>query len=620
MKIKDVTDSLNSRKDKNQDSYGYKGFKKDTGQKFKDFLRRSGNKGSRVRFLYVLLIVAVAVFYYIDLPPIHYASFEFWNFLFIVTLAVLAIEVLADGSSLLRPLRSGTEAGQGKQYSLHLPLKFKLLIYPWPILLVISLLTNLIVSPIFMAGPFSSMIDVQTKSFQEDFPETNMDQITLVDRDTAERLGNRQLGALTDLVSQFEAAKDYTQISKAGQPFRVTPLEYAGFFKWLNNFSQGIPNYLAVDNVTGKVTVETPAQPIKYSYSDKFNRNVLRKLRFAFPFMMFDRPSFEIDDQGNPYYIATTYGRYFFLKEPKVTGLVTLNAMTGETQKYSLDEIPSWVDRVYSSDLILHQLTLNGTYKNGYWNSLFAKKGVTEPTDGYNYLAIGDDLYLYTGITSVVADDSNIGFVLVNLRTKEATMYPLTAAEEFSAMASAEGSVQETSYKATFPLLINIQGRPLYILTLKDNSGLIKEYALVDAQDYQEVYTAKSVKQLLTDYASVNQVADDNLLEEADLEEIKGAVDDIKATVVDGNTVYYFMVDGKVYQADLSLSDQLPFVENGADLEFKANKDGKVTQILGDYANSRQSESDQAEGESEPAQEDPLSQNLEEASPSESDQ
>ena len=253
--------------------------------------------------------------------------------------------------------------------------------------------------------------------------------------------------------------------------------------------------------------------------------------------------------------------------------------MTGETTKYSLDEIPEWVDRVHSADLILHQLEMNGKFQGGFWNSIFSKVGVTEPTAGYNYLPINDDLYLYTGITSVVSDESNIGFVLVNMRTKDTQFYPLNAAEEFSAMQSAEGSVQETGYVATFPLLISIEGRPMYILSLKDSSGLIKEYALVDVQNYQKVYIESSVERLMLSYAEDNPINIEEIETEEALETIQGQIEEIQAVVVDGNTIYYFMLDGHVYRANINLNEALPFIEAGQDVEFITTEDGVVREI-----------------------------------------
>lgn len=549
---------------------------KDVTDTFQKKKKKQKKGGKRIRLLYIALAIALFVYYYVTLPAIHYAAIDFWFFVLLAIIGVVVIEVLADSSNFISELKTG-DVKDVKWRSI--PKKYLLLILPLPIIWLVAMIGNLIFSPFFFAEGYATMIDIEQADFATEFPKTDLNQITLIDRDTATRLGNRHLGALTNLVSQFEAADDYTQINIDGYPYRVTPLEYAGFFKWLNNFREGIPHYFKVDNVTGTVTVETPEQPIKYSYSDMFNRDVMRKLRFSNPFLLFQAPNFEVDDEGNPYYIATTYTRNFFLREPEANGLITLNAMTGETTNYTLDEVPTWVDRVHSADLILHQLEMNGRYQGGYWNSLFSKQGVTEPTAGYNYLPIEDDLYLYTGITSVVSDESNIGFVLVNMRTKETHFYPLNAAEEFSAMQSAEGSVQETGYVATFPLLISIEGRAMYILSLKDSSGLIKEYALIDVQNYQNVYVESSVERLMLSYAEDNPINIDEIETEEEVATINGQIEDIQAVVVEGNTIYYFMVDGSVYRANISLSEQLPFVEAGEDVQFTATENGIVREI-----------------------------------------
>ncbi len=524
------------------------------------------------RRLYIVLILFLMIYYYINLPALNYAVIEFWIFVGLAAIGIIVIEFIHDSAQFIK------DENQVKSFKLSA--KYKWLIIPFIIVIIIGVLSQFIFSPVLMAPKFAEMIHIKEANFDKDFPETDLTQIPLIDRDTAERLGNRKLGSLTNLVSQFEVAPDYTQINISSKPYRVTPLEYAGFFKWLNNFQKGIPHYLQVDTVTGDVTVKTPNKPIKYSNADKFNRNIMRHLRFNYPFSIFSQPAFEVDDQGNPYYVATTFTRNFFIKEPEANGVVIVNAMTGETQQYSLNEAPSWIDRIHNSDLILHQIRMNGLYKNGFWNSLFSKSGVTEPTEGYNYLPINDDLYLYTGITSVSADESNIGFVLVNLRTKEAKQYTVDAAEEFSAMRSAEGSVQETEYTATFPLLINIKGRPMYILTLKDNSGLIRKYALVDVSNYSKVYVENNIKNLMTSYATDNAINIDDSFDDKNIVEHKGVIEEIQAVVVDGQTVYYFRMSGQIYQASIKIHEQLPFIKQGDQLQFKATKEGNVTQII----------------------------------------
>ena len=238
---------------------------------FKSKFRKNSNKKFNTRYLYIALAIIVGIYYYIMLPPLHYASMDFWIFLLIILAGVLIIELLSDGLQSIT-----TPSSDGRGFWKSASLKYKLLLYPLPILFMIGILSYFILSPVFFSESYSKMITVQEADFGEDFPETDINQIPLVDRDTAERLGSRQLGNITDLVSQFEVAEDYTQISIDSHPYRVSPLEYAGFFRWLNNFQTGIPHYIQVDNVSGEVTLQTPEQPIKYSHSEILNRDVLR--------------------------------------------------------------------------------------------------------------------------------------------------------------------------------------------------------------------------------------------------------------------------------------------------------------------------------------------------------
>lgn len=532
--------------------------------------------------LYLIAVLGWGIYYYIVLPPIHYASFAFWVFLLMIVITVLCIEGVMKVATITK-YTSSTRKSVKTSISVNFLSGGKRvnLVLGGIVagIFAVAILSWFIFSPLFFAHSYSQMIQPQVADFATDFPQTDVTQIPLIDRDTASRLGNRRIGALTDLVSQFEAAEDYTQINIKNHPYRVSPLKYAGFWKWISNQSEGVPNYIQVDMVTGDVEIKQPAQAIRYSEAEYLNRNIHRHLRFQYPFTLFGSPSFEVDDEGNPYYIASTYKRNFFLREPEVDGLIIVNAMTGESKQYALGEIPQWVDRVYSAELIMHQLEMNGKYKNGFWNTLFAKKGVTIPTDGYNYLPMNDDIYLYTGITSVASDNSNIGFVLVNTRTKETKMYQISAAEENSAMSSAEGSVQETGYKATFPLLISIQGKPMYILSLKDESGLIKKYALIDVENYQNVYVDSSISRLMQKYQQQEATSMDDAPGSQETERVTGVIQDIKPIVINGNTIYYLLMNGQVYRAAASLNERLPFTNAGTTVELQTLKNGEVQSI-----------------------------------------
>ena len=267
-----------------------------------------------------------------------------------------------------------------------------------------------------------------------------------------------------------------------------------------------------------------------------------------------------------------------------------VNAVTGESKYYDVGEAPEWIDQVYDADLILQQLVYNGKYRSGYWNSIFGQKGVLTPTEGYNYIALDDDVWLYTGMTSVVSDESNVGFVLVNMRTKETRYYTVPGAEEYSAMDSAEGQVQHLSYNATFPILLNIGNRPTYFMSLKDAAGLVKMYAFVDVQQYQIVGTGTSVQAAQEDY--LNKLTADGQIDiqppEEDTVEIKGTVTALSTAVVNGNTVYYIRVDDgaqvRVITAAISLSSELPFLSVGDTIAAALSEEGEVRSLTVGFA------------------------------------
>ena len=301
---------------------------------------------------------------------------------------------------------------------------------------------------------------------------------------------------------------------------------------------------------------------MKYVSSAYFNDNLERKLRFKYPFENFGKISFEIDNEGNPYYIITTIKYSAVGLKAKVKGVIIFDPITGDSKKYDVDDIPSWVDVAYSASLIIEQVDDWGSYKNGYWNSIFGQKDVVNTTEGYNYLAMNDDVYLYTGITSVVSDESNLGFILTNMRTGKTTYYNVPGAEEFSAMSSAEGQVQDMGYTSTFPLLINLNGRPTYLVSLKDANGLVKMYGFVDVKDYQKVVVTDSSKGIIAakdNYLkSIKKEAKD---EELKIDDIK--VDSITTAIINGYSYYYIVSNERRFKVSISVSDKLPFIKVG---------------------------------------------------------
>ncbi|MBR5134780.1 MAG: CvpA family protein, partial [Clostridia bacterium] len=436
---------------------------------------------------------------------------------------------------------------------------------------VIAALTGLasfVSAEIFNASAYRDMITISDGDFAEDIAELSMDQIPVVDRDTASRLGQRQLGDIPDLVSQFEISEDYTQINVGERPMRVTPLVYADFFKWMGNQSEGIPAYITVDMVTQDTALyRLPAgQGMKYSESEYFMRNIDRHLRFSYPTKIFGEVLFEIDDNGAPYWVAPCmHYRIGVWGGMDVKGAVLVNAITGESVYHDIDKIPQWVDRVYDANNVISQLNWNGKYQEGFFNAYFGQRNVRLATEGYSYIAEDDDVYLYTGMTSATADESNIGFVLVNMRTKETKFYKIPGAEEYSAMSSAEGQVQHLGYNATFPLLLNINDRPTYFMSLKDASGLVKMYAFVDVERYHIVGTGDTVKTAQADYVAKQDANTEDKTPPQTTVTFDGTIAAVNSAVVNGSTVYYIRLTEQpyIFTVTIAVSPELPFAAVG---------------------------------------------------------
>lgn len=542
-------------------------------------------KNNVLKVILKWLICAVIIFlgFWFVLPPINPRSSEMWGFLIFCVVVCVVVNAFSQIISLVSLFKvdrgvyriNSKEERRSAVKKIGKPFKFA--VCAIVAIIALSAVSTLIGAQIFNASRYEKLITMENGDFTADVAEINRTQIPVVDRDTASRLGQRKLGEISDLVSQFVIEEDYTQINYKGKPVRVTPLAYGDIIKWFNNNSKGIPAYITVDMTTQETSLVRLDEGIKYSYSEYLMRNLYRYLRFNYPTKIFDNISFEIDEDGTPYWVASTMTfRIGFWSGRDIEGAVLLNAVTGESKYYKLEEIPKWVDQVYSSDMIMDQLIYNGKYRSGFFNSIFGQKGVLQPTDGYNYLAINDDVYLYTGITSVTSDESNVGFVLTNLRTKETKYYAIPGAEEYSAMESAEGQVQHLKYSATFPLLLNISDRPTYFMSLKDGAGLVKMYAFVDVSQYQIVGTGSSVEEARADY--ISKLKNENLeIEDIAETTVSGVIENIATAVVSGNTNYYIKLqnDEKIYIVPITISDKLPLAKSGDSVEMtvSANED-----------------------------------------------
>ena len=497
--------------------------------------------------LAVTLVVGL-VYFYLELPAITIKSPDFYAFALLLCAVYCICAVITSGFQ-----------GQGLgHYFKFLRKQCTIPFFLAVLLLATALVGTLVGSVIFRAKSYSQLLPFEQGDFAAEVTEISYNQIPMLDRDSAERLGDRQLGQLSDMVSQFEVVDDYTQINYKGRPVRIATLMYADLVRWFTNRSKGLPAYILVDMVTQSAElVRLPeGQGIKYTTAEHLGRNLYRHLRFHYPTYMFAQPVMEINDEGTPFWICPRVVRRIGLfGGVDVSGAVLVNAITGECEYY--EEVPSWVDNLYSANLIIQQYDYYGMYHNGFINSIFGQRDVTVTTDGYNYIALNDDVYVYTGVTSTGGDQSNIGFILTNQRTKETRFYTCAGATEYSAMASANGELQNLRYNATFPLLLNVGGQPTYFMAMKDAAELVKKYAMVNVQQYTIVATGDTVAECEQNYLAMlgQHGIVDGSAGLSGTETIDGAVSDIRSAVLNGNSWYYIkLIGGDVYYT-ISASD-----------------------------------------------------------------
>lgn len=480
----------------------------------------------------LLVLVLAFLYYYVTLPAINIHESGFWFFLAALVAVMLLLYAVRKRIRSMYELKSNKVLKGGVFVILGIG--------------VVYAVGALLSSPIVNANKYQKLVQPEERNFTEDIEEISYDQIPLLDKESASLLGDRKMGSMVDLVSQFEVSDLYSQINYKGQPYRVTPLEYASAIKWITNQKEGIPAYILIDMATQNTELVQLEEGIRYSESEYFNRNIYRHIRFKYPTYMFDQLSFEIDDEGTPYWICPVKKFNIGLFGGQTIGRVVLcNAQTGEIQDYKIEDCPQWVDRAYPADLLTQLYNYHGMLKNGFFNSVLGQKGCLQTTDGFNYLALEDDVWVYTGVTSVSGDKSNLGFVLMNQRTMETRYYACDGAQERSAMASAEGQVQNLKYVAAFPLLLNISDQPTYFMALKDGAGLVKKYAMVNVQKYQTVAIGDSVAECEKNYEkllSENGIASDGS-STGEKNTVTGVIKRMAQAVVEGNSHFYITLE-----------------------------------------------------------------------------
>lgn len=522
---------------------------------------------------FLTTVVVGAVAYYIMIPALNFKSPDFYTF-FIMLIAVFT------GSFYLF-------IGAGKKVERKEYFKKRSIV---PIIMIAVLVVVMVVgwlvgSTFFRAKSYSNLVTVQESDFSEDFKDIKYDEVPRLDATTSKVLADQQLGSLSEYKSQYVVSSVSTQINYQGTPVRVAYLEYADVFKWFNNTKNGLPAYMLIDLVSQKVTavncIEKFGEGIKYSPTELFNEKLVRHLRFQFPTAILDTPNFEINDDGYPYWITPVLDKTIGLfGGTDVKGAIITDALTGESNYYNIETIRTdstlnWIDVVYNQNLLVEQYNYHGKLSNGFWNSIIFQNDVNIASQGNGVIAMDDDVWVYTGVTSSEADASNFGFILCNQRTKELRYYQKGGAMESSAQESAADAVQNYGYRAIFPILLDIEGQPTYFMSLYGDSYTVKGYALVNLDDKTIVGTGlldteksdvNALNAAVENYIAalkdknkvdINANADDYKVTDDntsvtdtindDAKTITGVVTDVKTAVNNGNTVYYLQIENKYY-------------------------------------------------------------------------
>lgn len=562
------------------------------GSKSKSVIIPPNKAGIKTVINIIGALIIAAVSYYFYLPAFNFKSLEMYIYFGIVIAGYCAMAFITSG------------AVAAPEYT---PYARKSTRIPIAIALVIALVVGigyLVSSVFFRAKSYSDIIKVEAADFSEDISEADFDSVPLLDQDSAAMLADKALSNLVDenLVSQFTVYPTYTQINYKGSPVRIATLKYSNIIKWFTNRSAGLPGFLVIDMRTQKVELNRVNGGIIYSNADHFNHLLKRHLRFNYPTALLGEAVFEVDEAGSPYWICPILDKTIGLfGGTDVIGAVLVNPTTGECVDYTIDQLRTnkelqWIDRVFDSDLLVEQYDYYGKFKGGFWNSILGQKNVVVTTSGYNYIALNDDVYMYTGITSVNTSDNSItGFTLINQRTKEAKFYRVNGATENAARNAAEGKVQQYSYDATFPLLLNIGKEPTYLMALKDDTQIVQQYAMVNVSQFTTLLaTGTSLEACLESYTKllkengISTSIDPGMVvdpgnnhiggQEQETATVSGTVTDLRVAVIGGNSIYYIKLDTDVYYSvDASKFQNVVIANKGNEVEISYKvADGKI--------------------------------------------
>lgn len=526
----------------------------------------------------MVITLLVLLYVFVEAPtlsPLYLDGAIFWAVLITIYVGLNALMKIGEFSFDAEKTQPGQVPFSFSARQKFPKLSAVIIAVPWILIVVVMILCSVF----FQWKAYRDQLgEPEIKKFDNEVQAIDVAQIPIVDENLALQLAQKKLGERPALGSQVALYSATIQMVD-GELVWVVPLYHSGFFKWLTNLS-GTPGYIVVSATNTNDVRYVEGYKIKYHPGSYLLFDITRKVRFG-PGLMtgITDYSFELDDEGQPYWAISTYKNSRGFSLPEADGIILLNATTGQMDRYGMDEVPEWVDRVQPEDFVLAQIANRGNYVHGIFN--FANKDKYRPSEGHNIVYNNGRCYLFTGLTSVGADDSAIGFIMVDMVTKEPIMYEMSGATEEAAQRSAEGRVQDLKYRATFPIILNIDSQPTYFMTLKDNIGLIKQYAFVSVTNYSTVGTGESVSAAMRDYE--NKLRSDGVTTIGKLggvvEQLEGTILRISGEYSGGNTVYKFLLSEKpniLFIAESTAGAELALTQpnDKIQVEYSLSSDG----------------------------------------------
>ena len=327
------------------------------------------NIGGRIIAIFSAILVTGLIAWginYLALPAMTFQSEGFWWFWLVV--GIIGVICYFIANEIVNEL-SVEDGG----YILGIVIAIGVAVW-----LLVFIITGITGGVMAKATQYSKVITVQDGNFSEDIPEINTDDIVVIDVKTARKLGDRTIATIPN-ASWYDVDDEYNLVIINGKKYRISPVNYGSVWKFFKADEAGIPGYVLVEATKKDAEARYVEldEPIRYSPSACFEYDLSRHLRNEYPSYIFGKAFFEVDDEGNPFWVTGVKTAQVGMRGALITtSVVVTNAVTGETEEYFLENLPDWIDHAESVKELMRSLEWHYSYRDGWWNSVTSKTNV----------------------------------------------------------------------------------------------------------------------------------------------------------------------------------------------------------------------------------------------------